>query len=953
MINWLIAPYRVSIAMNIRKSLYSLLLTTLLLAVMLLAVLEYFHRYQQILSTIPEQTQQLKQQLSQLLNSTSADQPPPGLSSWRSTLTEVRQQLSALPHWLPDLENPSAELQARLQSYQQNWLSLIQIQQQRSQQRQILQNRLQTRADGAKPPWQSLLTLEQMPTAEQERQLASLALLATDAESRQWLEAGRQQQQLYRQQLQLQQQLQQTSRQLYQQFESVQNAVPRSQAQHQNRLFGYKLLAIIAILLGGISLMWLIIRSVSRRLERLTAQIRHLAVANFDLQLAAEGQDEFERLGNSFFELSAKLRGSFEQLQWQQKELAHRHQQLQSSLTQLEATRLDLIHSESKYSQLFIASGDSILLLDDDFIMDANPAAAELFALAEPSLLILQPFSQFSSALQTHGEDAAALFEQYRLQAQQQGLARFEWLCRRPNAELFVAEMALVPCFIGHKQVVQATLRDISERKKNEQAILQANTELRQKFLERTQNLQQLSNKLQREKFDRRRVEATLEQIAHFDELTGLANRSLLKDRLEQALLRFEPHPQPLALLLLDLDRFKHINDSLGHDAGDLLLIEAARRLKSLLSPQQTGARLGGDEFAVLVLDGAESEELAHLASRILSHLSRPFVIDGHEVFASASIGIACYPGDADSADTLLQSAEMAMYHAKQQGRHNYQFYRAELNLLAQEYLNMEQRLRKALRATQFELFYQPQVKGSTGQIAGFESLIRWRDTDGQLVETMKFVSFAEHLGLMIPMGNWVIREACQQIRRWQDQGLGLWPVAVNFSARQFRFRNLVAVVEASVNEAGIPPSMLGIELTESTLMEDRQEVTALLNQFRHKGFRIAIDDFGTGYSSLAYLKHFPIDCLKIDRSFVRDLPQDSEDSAIVRTIIALAKNLNFKLVAEGVETLAQCQFLTEQGCDLMQGYLYSKPVTAQQVPELLAQASEGKFNLLTSNPGI
>jgi diguanylate cyclase (GGDEF)-like protein/PAS domain S-box-containing protein len=435
---------------------------------------------------------------------------------------------------------------------------------------------------------------------------------------------------------------------------------------------------------------------------------------------------------------------------------------------------------------------------------------------------------------------------------------------------------------------------------------------------------------------DRKKIEEQLMYQANHDSLTGLPNRNLLNDRLCNALAYEDRHRELLAVMLIDLDNFKVVNDTMGHSSGDLLLLEAAKRLQDCVRQYDTVARLGGDEFVLLLRDVEHIRALAGISDKILALFKEPFFINNHEVFVTASIGIATYPADGVTADALLKNADTAMYHAKELGRNGYQFYAEEMNVKVQERLNMETRLRKALERQEFFLLYQPRVDVASGLIAGAEALLRWLPEGEEIVMPNDFIPLLEETGLIVQVGEWVLREVCLQGMAWLSAGAPPLIVSVNVSARQFHQKNLPERVEEILRETGFPPHLLEIELTESIIIQDVEETILKLNRLKKMGVRLSIDDFGTGYSSLNYLKRFPIDILKIDKSFVNGLTTDPDDATIVSTIIAMAHNLKMNVVAEGVETGKQLQFVDQQGCEEVQGFYFSIPLPAESVSELI-----------------
>ena len=436
--------------------------------------------------------------------------------------------------------------------------------------------------------------------------------------------------------------------------------------------------------------------------------------------------------------------------------------------------------------------------------------------------------------------------------------------------------------------------------------------------------------------------QAQLAHLAHYDPLTNLPNRLLLGSRLQHAIEQAQRQGRGLAVLFLDLDRFKNVNDSLGHPAGDELLVAVTARLTHRLRAEDTLARLGGDEFVVLLERLREPRDAALVARTLLDALAEPFVLSqGSEVYIGASIGISLYPDDGGDAHQLIQHADVAMYQCKEQGRNTYGFYTQVLTDTANQRLEMETKLRRALERNEFVLHYQPQVSLADGRIIGAEVLVRWASKEGGLVPPNLFIPLAEDTGLIVPLGEWVLREACSQWARWQAAGRAPATLAVNISPRQFRQQNLATMVGRILAETGMPAAALELELTESALMHQGVGAEASLRELKRLGVELAIDDFGTGYSSLAYLKRFPIDRLKIDQSFVRDISSEASGHELVTTIIAMARNLNLRVLAEGVETTEQKVFLRARNCDACQGYLFSRPLPADDFAALMAAGDD------------
>jgi len=435
---------------------------------------------------------------------------------------------------------------------------------------------------------------------------------------------------------------------------------------------------------------------------------------------------------------------------------------------------------------------------------------------------------------------------------------------------------------------------------------------------------------------ERKLYEKRIEQQANYDTLTGLANRSLLNDRLQQSIMTAALYGTRLAVIFVDLDRFKYINDSLGHHVGDQLLCEMSRRLSSCVREGDTVSRLGGDEFVLLLNGLGDVDAVASLMERLLDEITLPWITQSGQFDVTSSIGIALYPDDGGDAQTLLKHADSAMYRAKALGRNNFQFFTEELNAMMTERLELETGLRRALERNQFCLYYQPRVDIRTGAITGAEALLRWRVSDQEMMQPGKFIPVAEETGLIVPIGEWALREACQQNLAWQQAGLSPLVVAVNVSLRQFQRDDFLQTVSSVLQQTGLAAAALELEVTESSVMHNAERLIDMLSNIRALGVHISVDDFGTGYSSLSYLKRFPVDRLKIDRSFVQDILVDKDSEAIVRTIIALGHNLGLKLVAEGVENAEQVAYLLANGCDELQGFYYGRPMPAHEFELLL-----------------
>ncbi len=606
-------------------------------------------------------------------------------------------------------------------------------------------------------------------------------------------------------------------------------------------------------------------------------------------------------------DLNARLEGHFSS------ELSEALKKVTNGMIQnIKSSQRSLQESEEKYSSLFRSSNDAIFVHDlEGNIIDSNQKVLDQFGYTKTQIFSLNMLNLFPIA--TYGEYKKALGN-----IRKEGSFNFEIDFRRNNGEIFAAEVSSGLFELRGRQVIQSIVRDVTERK---------------------QALEQIS------------------YMAYHDTLTKLPNRLLMKDRLKQALNSAHQYDRLVAVLFLDLDNFKRINDTLGHDVGDLLLKEVSARLVKLirksdslarLSGDQiapTVARLGGDEFTFILTEIKEISGAAKVAQRILETFKEPFIVRHHEVFVSASIGVSVYPHDGDNEEILIKNADTAMYHAKTQGKNNYQFYKESMNLTILERISLENELRKAINLNEFELYYQPQVDINNCQVVGIEALIRWKHPEKGILLPDTFIPLAEEAGLMIPLGEWILYNACAQNRALQKAGFDPIPVAVNISGFQFKQANFVETVEKILQDTHLDPKYLELELTESILMENMETTITALHTLKSMGLQIAIDDFGTGYSSLSYLKHFPIDTLKIDQSFVKDLTTETDDKAIINAIIALARGLNVKVVAEGVETEQQLSFLRKQESNGIQGqgFLFSPPLQSDSLIEFLEE--KGSLN--------
>lgn len=446
---------------------------------------------------------------------------------------------------------------------------------------------------------------------------------------------------------------------------------------------------------------------------------------------------------------------------------------------------------------------------------------------------------------------------------------------------------------------------------------------------------------------ERKKVERGLGYIERHDGLTGLVNRPLFMERLNRAVVRANRDKIQVAIMFIDLDRFKHINDTLGHNAGDTLLQEVATRLERCTREQDTVARFGGDEFTILLEGVNHANDAVIVANKIIRSISYPIRIHDQELYVTPSIGITMYPDDADSVEQLMKHADSAMYRAKEEGRNGFQFYTDGMNRESEERMELESRLRQAMHKREFQLFYQPKINIRNGEMIGAEALIRWNQPDLGMVSPAKFIPLAEENGLINSIGEWVIREACSQMQEWNLTGMDPIRVAVNLSPRQLYQQDLADMILDTALEYSIVPRNIELEITESLLMDDTEASITTLKKLKEWGMHVSIDDFGTGYCSLAYLKRFPIETLKIDRSFVMDITTDPDDAAICSAIIALGHKLRLNVTAEGIETSEQLEFLKQQGCDEAQGFYFSKPLPAAEFTDFIVRHKIGKLKAM------
>lgn len=579
-------------------------------------------------------------------------------------------------------------------------------------------------------------------------------------------------------------------------------------------------------------------------------------------------------------------------------------------ITARKRAELALSESEELFLTTMGAAQVGIFVMQDGKLAYVNPLIPRMFGYRENEMVGMAPFDLVAPEMRE------AVTEEQRSKDAESSRS-FEALAVRKDDSTFPAMVLAAPTTYKGRRAWTGTIFDLTERKQAEKRII---------------------------------------ELAFFDPLTGLPNRRLLEDRVGQAVAEAERKKNSLALMVLDLDKFKRVNDSLGHGVGDQLLCAVAIRMKQMVRKIDTIARMSGDEF-VFVLPGLGAEGAAEMANHLLDACVQDFVISGHELTVTPSIGISLYPNDGNDFEHLYKNADLAMYKAKEAGRQNFQFYSQGMNAATLEHLFIEHGLRQALLAEQFRLVYQPLVSLRTGSIIGCEALIRWQHPELGLIQPIRFIPVAEDSGLINAIGEWVLRKACQQAKEWQDSGLPLKAMAINVSPVQFRQSGFVDLVAEVLAKTGLPPSCLELELTERTVMHDAEINLGTLSALNKMGVELAVDDFGTGYSSLAYLKRFPVGKLKIDQSFVRDIAEDRDDFAIAATIVSIGHSLRLNVLAEGVETEEQLNILEAGNSDMAQGYLFSVPVPAAEFAELLRtqpfEKLDGKWKKWVKAPAL
>jgi diguanylate cyclase (GGDEF)-like protein/PAS domain S-box-containing protein len=563
-------------------------------------------------------------------------------------------------------------------------------------------------------------------------------------------------------------------------------------------------------------------------------------------------------------------------------------------VTEAHAMQSNLREAEELYRKLVELSPDAIYLLHRGRITFTNEAGLKMANVADDQQLAGQEFIELICP-----SDRKTVTETLQQMAQHKQVVSVEGRIERKDNSRVDFELAATPFGIQRKHDTLLVVRDISERK---------------------------------------RIEQQIYHLAHHDPLTGLANRLLFKERLQHTIAQAHRAGTPLAVLFVDLDRFKLINDTAGHGAGDRVLLECAHRLRQCLRDSDTVARTGGDEFLILIEAPAGPLHVPSVAQKVITALEQPFYVGGKEFSIGASIGISTYPGDGSEVEILIQNADIAMYRAKTEGRGCFRFYSATMAAQSLQRYRMEAALRRALDRHEMELYFQPKINLQSGRISGAEALIRWHHPEFGMLLPQQFIPVAEDMGMIDEIGLWAIRETCSHCRNWQLQGLPTVRIAVNLAYSQFTDERFCSKVSNMLDNAGLEPSVLELEITETMVMENAERLMSMLLELRRHGIHLSVDDFGTGYSSLAYLKRLPVDSVKVDRSFIKDLPSDSEDVAITHAVLALVHSLKRTVVAEGVETREQLQFLVENGCEEGQGFYFSRPLPAQEFSEFLAK---------------
>jgi diguanylate cyclase (GGDEF)-like protein/PAS domain S-box-containing protein len=561
------------------------------------------------------------------------------------------------------------------------------------------------------------------------------------------------------------------------------------------------------------------------------------------------------------------------------------------------------IYKKLLFETLFEESTDGLMILENGKCIECNQAILNTLGIKQKKLLYGLLPSNISPELQPDGQKSAIKEKKMMRFALIHGSHNFDWVYTGRSGEDVWADVTITPITMDQQDIVYVSCRDISRRKKEEKTLL----EEKQK----------------------------LHRLAHNDALTGLPNRLFFNERLEQAISMAKRYKRELAILFMDLDRFKEINDSLGHATGDKVLCEIATRLPGVIRKEDILARLGGDEFVILMENLFDKTDAAILAKKILDVLSEPIYIEGHILYVSGSIGISLYPGNNGSIDNLLHCADTAMYKAKTKGRNNFQFHSNDLTERANERVGLEEKLRQSLNNDEFLVYYQPQINSENGELTGMEAFVRWNHKNIKIIPPSKFIAFAEETGFIVPLDQWVMKKAFTQIVHWYKIGHNPGILALNLSMKQLQRGDFISRLKSMLKETGCKPEWVSLEVTENQIMPNLKNVFDTLTQIREMGIKIAIDDFGTGCSTLLQLKYLPIDKLKIDQTFIKNLPHNKDDSSIVKAAILLSENLNIDIIAKGVEKEEQKRFLIETGCMHMQGYIYGKPMMASKMEEM------------------
>lgn len=681
--------------------------------------------------------------------------------------------------------------------------------------------------------------------------------------------------------------------------ETVGTIYIESDLQRLDRRFREERLVFLAALLVTMSLAFFLAsrfqRPISRPLVNLVQTAKRVSIAaDYSVRADVQNRDEFGLLVSAFNEM-------LDQIERRDQELRQYREHLEEQVT---ARTAELSQAEEKYRAIFEDAVVGIFqITPEGRPLSINRALAQMYGYDSPE--------QFTAGVPNMVDQL--LVNRERMKELKRRLDA-EGVVRSAELEVYdkdrTKKWALVNLRVvrdadGNILLYEGTVEDVTDRKVAEERV---------------------------------------QFLAYYDALTGLHNRTFLRQVLAKALASTRRQDQKIAVLFLDLDRFKIINDSLGHSFGDLLLQQVAERLKRCVREEDTVARVGGDEFLIVLAALESVTEATIAADRILNGIAAEFLIEDQRLNVTCSIGVSIFPEHGMDGETLIKNADAAMYCAKEKGRNTFQFFTEDMNIQVVERLTLENSLRLALERKELFLVYQPQMEIASGMIVGVEALLRWQHPERGLVPPDKFIRVAESSGLIMPIGEWVLREACSQVREWQDAGLLVVPVAVNVSAVQFRQGDFLTVIKKVLSETGLSPEYLELELTQSTLLSNVNVIFPMLEELRTMGLKLAIDDFGTGYSSLSYLRQFPVSKLKIDRSFVQDVVLNSDDAAITAAIISMAKGLNLKVIAEGVETGAQMAFLRVHQCDQIQGYYFSRPLTADKVAEKLAEQFGSHF---------